>query len=194
MTRLFIIIATALLLSSCNAELTAHPWELLDFSSEEEFISHVRDFQSVFSEDESHDDSHKVANVTHYYKFKNPPTGANLNRISLGTTGVNIAVEYRNSQHLNDLGEPEGVMIQYAPHYLFDAEKRDAWTPQTFHEAREIDGTTYFIRKGDGIAGLLWAVEWINAEGYRMYSAFPYRFTADEVLAYVSDLERVEIG
>ena len=198
-----ILAALILFLASCDEsksgdslEPVSHPAELLEFYSEEEFIAYVRDFQSVSAEGESRADNHGIANITHYYKLKNLPLGATLSEISLGTTGVNVSTIYYNPQHFSDSGSPERVMIQYSPYYSYNIEENSFWIHKRFPEEayiREIDGVTYYIRKGDGIAGLLWGAAWVNADGYHMKANFPYRFTADEVLAYVSDLERVEI-
>jgi hypothetical protein len=207
MTRLFILIATVFFLSSCSTEVEPESSVSrlpLQFDSEEEFITHVQEFQSdarisAFSESDDFDDYYGVSNITHYYKFKNPPPGANLSQISLGTTGANVSTIYYNPQHHNDLGDPERIMIQYSPYISYtsdDIETYGVWARSFRHEEqiREIDGIRYYIRRTSGFVGQLWAVEWVNSDGYYMGASFPYRFTADEVLGYVSDLERVEIG
>jgi hypothetical protein len=83
-------------------------------------------------------------------------------------------------------------MIQYAPDYWFDIEEEGLWVRTNRLEPHifELEGLTYYIWKG----GNTWIAEWVNADGYNMNAEFPLRFTAEEVLGYISDLERVEIG
>jgi len=85
------------------------------------------------------------------------------------------------------------LWILFSPNSSTDIETGISWPQRPFPDEsyiREIDGVTYYIAKWTQT----WFVEWVNVDGHVMDTAFPYRFTADEVLAYVSDLERVEIG
>jgi len=160
------------------------------FPSEElmlEYISLMRsELMMVYGE--IHPESELT--ITHYYRLKNPPPETEVNQVTLYQSGMTL--EYDTAR--------ERIMIRYNNYYSFDIETRGLWTERPFpNEAyiREIDGVTYYIRKVDASIAetvmFLWSVEWYNADGYYMSASFPYRFTADEVLAYVSDLERVEI-
>jgi hypothetical protein len=166
---------------------------ILHFYSEEELAEHFR------NEDNGTMGTHSASDnrtPTHYYKLKNPPQGVEINHISIGSA---VIVRYDNESTGEDY-EPT-LWIQVAPYSPTDIETR-LWSQRRFPEEsyiREIDGITYYIWKGEG-EGLrnssffLWGVAWVNADGYYMSAQFPYRFTAEEVLGYVSDLERVEIG
>ena len=173
------------------------------FSSEEEFIAYVREFQNnpqnafVGNEDDEYNEfrgEYGLTMFTHYYKLKNPPTNAKI-RVIFPTANSLVTIIYDTQ-----MPDPEGehMMIQYGPHLSFDIATKSSWPDRPFPEEsyiREIDGVTYYIAKWNSFGSIfLWAVYWINADGYHMTAEFPYRFTADEVLAYVSDLERVEIG
>ena len=164
----------------------------LDFYSEEELLGH---FIKAESEQGGIFAPFNNERVTHYYKLKNPPPGAELYRISIL---ANISTEYYTERE--DSGEREHIWFEYYPllDWGYDTEESNNWPDPRFPEEsykRELDGLTYYISKGEGsYDDFRWRVEWYNADGYHMSSNFPYRFTADEVLAYVSDLERVEIG
>jgi hypothetical protein len=171
------------------------PWcsstrsHILHFYSEEELAEHFR------NEDNGTMGIHGASDnrtPTHYYKLKNPPQGSNINHISISS---NVIVSYDNE--ITD--DHESVFsILFSPYYSTDIETGIVWPQRPFPEEsyiREIDGVTYYIAKWDSRGDIfLWRVDWYNADGYYMWGQFPLRFTADEVLGYVSDLERVEIG
>jgi hypothetical protein len=166
------------------------------FSSEEEFVEQVltqrSDAMGINSASEN-ENVYKLDTITHYYKFKNPPPDAIIRRIS-PTSPVGIIIIYDTQK--GDI-EGENLHIHYVHGVLYDIEEDGAWA----HSIRkgdfnaELDGIKYYIWHGtvDGVP-VNWNVEWVNEDGYNIGAKFPYRFTADEVLGYVSDLERVEIG
>ena len=197
MKTLAILILSAIFLSSCeridlipdNTEDSGghrdHMGDVLNFSSEEELHEYVRN-GGIHSESEDFD----VVIPTHYFKFKNPPPEAVVLNMSIETA---VTVRY-DTQRTEE--EPT-LWIKYVHTLSYDIETEGLWRSLAFPDEsyiREIDGIKYYICKWgyDGVFG--WDVEWVNADGYNMRAQFPYRFTADEVLAYVSDLERVEIG
>ena len=167
----------------------------LDFSSEEEFIEYAlgvqnerADLFSVYSEEEFY----ILETSSRYYRLKTSPEEANLHQITV-VPGYEVTVSYYvQKSDADDFGL---ITIQYSPYYTFNIATRH-WPSPFPDEAyiREIDGSTYYIAKWSSGMSLLWVVEWYNEEGCHMMAQFPLRFTADEVLAYVSDLERVEIG
>jgi hypothetical protein len=176
------------------------PWcsstrsNILHFYSEEELAEHFR------NEDNGTMGTHSASDnriPTHYYKLKNPPPGVEINHISI-ISGV--IVRYDNESTGEDY-EPT-LWVLLAPYSSTDIETGIVWPHRPFPEEsyiRELDGITYYIWKGEGVglrnsSFFLWGAAWVNADGYYMSAQFPYRFTADEVLGYVSDLERVEIG
>jgi hypothetical protein len=134
---------------------------------------------------------------THYYKLKNPPTGAEFNHITVWDT---IKVAYH--METEDSDEPESISVSWSPrskHWGSDIETLGIWIDRPFPEESyicELDGITYYITKwGGGEDAFFWEVKWYNTDGgYHMFARFPLRFTVDEMLGYVSDLERVEIG
>jgi hypothetical protein len=161
----------------------------LYFYSEEELQEHFRSGEVLRIENESKTISYDVPK--HYYKLKNPPPEVVIVHIGIAH---HVIVRY-GTQKGDDWGEP--LHIQYIHTLSYDIETEGIWRSLAFPEEsyiREIDGINYYIRKGMGRDTPVWAVEWVNADGYNMKAQFPYRFTADEVLGYVSDLERVEIG
>jgi hypothetical protein len=168
----------------------------LYFNSEEEFINYVQ------NEDEgtrSARRDYRLDTLTHYYKFRNPPTGAKIQRIGPGTMGTHITVTY-DLQLIDANGNPEysPLQIRYNPHSIhpnIETLSTGGWTQRPFPEESYIfeeDGLKYYIWAGIGVSGMLWGAEWVY-EGYYMLAYFPFRFTAEEVLGYISDLERVEI-
>jgi hypothetical protein len=174
-----------------------HDFDPLYFYSENEFVEYVQEVQneetgsfSAYGESEGYVDT-----LSRYYRLKNPIGEMRLRMIT--GTRYEVAVLYYAQE-----ADSEHIMIRYSPYYNFDIETHGLWTERPFPKEsyiRELDGVIYYIRKVDSRADpsaplLLWSIEWYNADGYYMHSQFPYRFTAEEVLGYVSDLERVEIG
>jgi len=176
-------------------------WSVSDFSgelhfySEEELHEHFQNGGAMRVESEDETRSYDVP--THYYKFKNPPTGVEITHIQIWGS---VLVDYNNPNDAEDYGST--FSLRFSPTYSKDIETEGLWTERPFPNEsyiREVDGLTYYIRKVDGsiprIEIFFWSVEWYNSDGYYMHSYFPYdRFTPDEVLEYLSDLERVEIG
>jgi hypothetical protein len=203
MKKLVILILAALFLVSCERidQIPEIP-EMPDSTEESgRHISGHGDILNFHSEEELHDyfrggirgesEESSVVTPTHYYKFKNPPPEAVVLNMSIAH---HVIVRY-DTQKGDDWGE--SLHIQYIHTLQYDIETEGLWTHRAFPEEsyiREIDGITYYIRKTVGAGIHYWSVEWINADEYNMSAWFPYRFTVDEVLGYVSDLERVEIG
>jgi hypothetical protein len=164
------------------------------FSSEEEFVEQVltqrSDAMGINSASEN-ENVYKLDTITHYYKFKNPPPDAIITAI-YPQDAFSIAIIYGTKQE-NAEGESLHIVYRHdGSGDLFDIESRNPFYEESY--VREIDGVTYYICKARGSNKPLWVAEWYNEEGYHMFVQFPYSFTADEVLGYVSDLERVEIG
>jgi hypothetical protein len=196
MKRLVILIL-AVVLSSCgvqNPEVVPGPAENArvsmphpTFNSEEEFMEFMQgDRDETALGTQSYLD---IDEITHYYRLKNPPPGAIVDYIAV-TSWVIIMYD---TQEADVEYFSRTIMIHYAPDY-FDIEKEGFWVRRIppFDESHifEKDGLTYYIWKG----GTTWIAEWVNEDGYNMKANFPYCFTAEEVLGFVSDLERVEIG
>jgi hypothetical protein len=168
------------------------------FPSEEEFVNHVLEVQNGIRDEscEYFGFDEFFVGISHYYKFKNPPPDAIIHSMSVGP----IVVVY-DTQKPNVGKIREHMMIQYYPDSLyppFDIEEDGGWAWRPFPDESyvfEKNGIKYYIRKGTGLGEtiLLWGAEWVNEDGYYMKANFPSRFTAEEVLGYISDLERVEI-
>ena len=166
---------------------------IIDFSSEEELLEYISLMraESMTVYGEIHPESEFT--ITHYYRLKNPPPETELKWITLLRFGITLEYDTESDEY-------ERVMIKHQRlSDSFDIETKGLWIQRPFPNEsyiREIDGITYYIAKATGLGEsvLLWSIEWVTGDDL-MYSEFPYdRFTADEVLAYVSDLERVEIG
>jgi hypothetical protein len=203
MKKLVILILAALFLVSCERidQIPDIP-EMPDSTEESRgHRNHMGDILNFHSEEELHDyfrgggtrgesEESSVVIPTHYFKFKNPPPEAVVLNMSIETA---VTVRY-DTQRTEE--EPT-LWIKYVHTLQYDIETEGIWRSLAFPDEsyiRELDGIKYYIRKGMGRDIPVWAVEWVNADGYNMRAQFPYRFTADEVLGYVSDLERVEIG
>jgi hypothetical protein len=158
---------------------------ILHFYSEEELAEHFR------NEDNGTMGIHGASDnrtPTHYYKLKNPPPETNINHIQIWGS---VLVSYDNES--TDGSDEPPLWVLYSLSSSTDIETGIVWPQRPFPEEsyiREIDRVTYYIAKWTQT----WFVEWVSADGYKMSAQFPLRFTADEVLGYVSDLERVEIG
>jgi hypothetical protein len=130
---------------------------------------------------------------THYYRHISPPPGAIIEQIVLGP---NIAVVYDTQR--GDL-EGEHMMILYFPdssYGSYDIETDGFWAEHQFpYESYvfELNGIKYYISKGMGWSLPTWVAEWVNVDRYNMRAQFPYRFTPEEVLGYISNIERVDI-
>jgi hypothetical protein len=209
MKKLLILAVSAFLLVSCGAEVipsedyegnhaenarVSGPWP--HFESEEEFVDFILDAQSG-TMDEGDAFQYRnldVGAVTHYYRLKNPPPEAIINSIRLATGPITVVYD---TQKKDATGEH--MMIEYSRNSLnwsYEIEESANWAWRPFPEESYIikdEGLTYYISKRMGLSMPTWAAEWYNAEGYHMSGQFPYRFTAEEVLGFVSDLERVEI-
>jgi hypothetical protein len=168
----------------------------LRFFSEEEFVEYVQNLQdektdtfSAYSEQDE-----RLDMLSRYYRLKNVPEGATFPDVTV-TEGTLFLTYY-----MQDIAYSQFrlITIRYSPYFTFDIETEGFWVERRFPEEsyiREVDGLTYYIRKAESMENVFhWTVEWYNADGYHMFANFPYRFTADEVLGYVSDLEWVEIG
>jgi hypothetical protein len=211
MKKLLILGISAFLLASCISEEskvapTREPTQTrenhgynppLDFSSEKDFLDYV---QNEDEETQDERNEFRLDTLTHFYKLKNPPTDAIIRRIRVTESVVTVVYD---TQKPNDDGS-EHMMIQYSPksllspHWSYDIEEDGHWMNYPFPEEAyvfEKEEIKYYIRKVTGLGHtiLLWSAEWYNADKYYMYSEFPHRFTAEEVLGFVSDLERVEI-
>jgi hypothetical protein len=200
MKKLVILILAIFILSSCGTQTpkieesessASYVGDVPIFASEEELFEYVQ------NRDESAVDSEWAeffAGITHYYKLKNPPPGATVSYIDPAAT---IVVVY--DTHVFDVsGHSEHLMIKYLPYGSHGIETSSNWIQRQFPEESHIiekDGLKYYIQKGTGLGGLmmLWRAEWVNEDGYNMVANFPFRFTAEEVLGYISDLERVDI-
>jgi hypothetical protein len=164
------------------------PW----FSSEEEFIEYMRSDQDETTNERN---MHDFDEITHYYKLANPPQDIEIYLIAPGG-GVGIVYDTKR----NESGEY--MMIQYhlGSGYIdwsYNIEASTNWIERPFPEESHIlekEGLTYYISKWTAGTDFLWSADWYNADGYNMRANFPYRFTPEEVLGYISDLERVEIG
>jgi hypothetical protein len=203
MKKLLALAVSAFLLVSCGAEVIPtgdyegdptgnarvsmpHP----TFNSEEEFMEFMQG-----DRDETALGTHSfidLNSLTHYYRLKNPPPEAIINYIAL-TSWVVIIYD---TQKVDTKGEH--MMIQYGASGFYDIEEEGQWVRRRapFGESHifEKDGFTYYIWKASAGEYSLWNAEWYNTDGYNMFAQFPFRFTAEEVLGYISDLERVEIG
>jgi hypothetical protein len=205
MKKLFVLLVTAFLVSSCGTEKSriepvatpstpkpteepmSYNFQEYDFYSEEEFIEYVLNERGEILDEHREFDKNNPLTHTRYYKLKNPPEGAIISSIYLG---VEVSVTY-DTQH-NDAGDYKYIKIRYSPYYSFDIEEDGLWNRGVRHESHifELGDIKYYVHK----ASHTWTAEWYNEDGYYMSAAFPYRFTAEEVLGYISDLERVEIG
>jgi hypothetical protein len=210
MKRLLILAVSAFLLVSCGAEVipsgdyegdlaenarVSGPWP--HFESEEEFVDFILEAQSgTMDEGDAFQYRDLDLNAyTHYYRLKNPPPGAVINFITI--TASPLSVDY-DIDRIDGYGLRERIVIIYSPHSSYNIEDEGLWVRSRHSgESRifEEDGLKYYIWQGISISERpLWSAEWVNADGYNMNAEFPYRFTAEEVLGYISDLERVEIG
>jgi hypothetical protein len=199
MKKLLILAVSAFLLVSCGAEVIptgdyegdptgnahgriANPI----FNSEAEFMEFMQgDRGETASCPHSFLD---LDELTHYYRLKSPPLGAIVDYIAVTSW---VIVMY-DTQEADGDERSRTIMIHYAPDYWYDIEEEGFWVRSARGESHifEEDGLTYYIWKG----GTTWIAEWVNEDGYNMKANFPYRFTAEEVLGYISDLKRVEIG
>ena len=177
-------------------------YEPYDFSSEEEFVAFAQSFQSEAQHEiepfgvSSEREARFVDMISRYYRLKNPPPEATIRYIS--ATEGNISVAYNTQKYEAD-GSREWMVVRYSNYYSFDIEASPHWTRRPFPDESyifEVDELKYYIQKGTGggYSYFLWSIQWYNADGYYMSATFPYRYTAEEVLAFVSDIERVEIG
>jgi hypothetical protein len=167
------------------------PNEASIFTSEEEFLEYMINGRAEATAKYGEIDSRSYFMHTHYYKLKNPPPDLPLLNI---VSAFGITLTYGTQSD-----EDERIVIRYDPNRSFDIETDMFWVQQSElfeSHIREIDGITYYIAKVDkwDDEAWPWDVQWYNTDGCYMRAYFPYRFTADEVLGYVSDLERVEIG
>jgi len=165
------------------------------FSSEEELFDFVQNQQNEAISAASAEDERSgwnIYGVTHYYKLKNPPDGAIISHIALAAS---VVVLYDTQR---DVAENDYMMMQYGTYGLYDIETRSNWANPKFPDESyifEVDVIKYYIRRANSLSETpIWVAEWVNADGYNMRANFPYRFTPEEVLAFVSDVERVEIG
>jgi hypothetical protein len=199
-------ILAAIILSSCSAPIAPTPnipeiadndepkvsYSIAppDFFSEEEFIEYLLNIQSNVRDEGYEYDEFGLVALTHYYKLATLPPEAIFYRIT-PVHGVSVV------HHIQAEESRERIMIRYSSYYSFDIEEDGLWTERPFPEESHIiehEGLTYYIRKVMGRDIPHWSVEWYNNDRYYMHSEFPYRFTPEEVLGYISDLERVEIG
>jgi hypothetical protein len=164
---------------------------IYDFFSGEAFIDFAQSVQNGTS-DEGTQKPLLVETLSRYYKLKNPPSGVKVRRIS--ATERDVSVIYDTQQI--STGFFEYMMVQYSPYYSYDIEKDGLWNrviPKSEPDMYELENIKYYIWKGMDGENPFWTAEWYNADGYYMRANFPFRFTAEEVLGYISDLERVEI-
>jgi len=152
--------------------------DILDFNSEEELFEYLQ------SEDRDTDKESRFTMPTHYYKFRNPPQDAIIILVSV-YNDVNIMYDTQRTEF-------ESMNIRLIPVLPFDVMEKGMWGRGGMDGkfTAEKDGIIYYFIE----SAANWIIEWNNADGYYFFVQFPYRFTADEVLGYVSDLERVEIG
>jgi len=176
-----------------NSGMTGHP-PPPTFASEEEMLEYIMSWRADRMELYSETEPQGYFAVTHYYRLKNPPPETAISEIVLYSSGITLL-------YGTESDEFEPFVIKYNNYHSYDIETRGFWAERPFPNEsykREQDGVTYYICKADGSTGktevFLWVVDWYNSDGYKMTAQLPYRFTADEVLSYVSDLERVEIG
>jgi hypothetical protein len=197
--KLVILVAVLTLISSCNVDESTrsacYVGDVLHFFSEEELFDYVRNEHSEHGETLNAFDERDWRSPdarTHYYKLASPPPGAIIQRITLGPA---IAVVY-DTQKPGVSEIEEHMMIQYGILGLYDIESQSSWVDRRFPEESyvfDLNGIKYYIRKVTAGDYFLWSVEWVNADGYNVYAQFPYRFTPEEVLGYISNIERVEI-
>jgi hypothetical protein len=202
MKKLIALLITAFLLSSCNAgnpEVIPNeePAKMQlavaersrSFSSEEEFT----DF--VLNEGRGEMSTHSTQNVdalTYYYKLANLPPDITFRAIF---PEGDIVYE---TQELDTNGRRERISIMYSPHWSYDIETRGFWINPDFPDESymfEEEGLKYYIARvlGWNKSYSFWKTEWVNRDGYHMIGSFPYRFTPEEVLSYISNIERVDI-
>jgi hypothetical protein len=202
MKKLLILAVSAFLLVSCGAEVIptgdyeggptgnahgriANPI----FNSEAEFMEFMQgDRGETASCPHSFLD---LDELTHYYRLKNPPLGAIVDYIAVTSW---VIVMY-DTQEADGDERSRTIMIHYGAGGFYNIEEEGFWVRSARGESHifEEDGLTYYIWKESAGEYFLWNAEWVNADGYNMYSQFPSRFTAEEVLGYISDLERVDI-
>jgi hypothetical protein len=211
MKKLVILAVSAFLLVSCGAEVIptgdyegdptgnarmSGPWP--SFESEEEFVDFILEAQSG-TMDEGDAFQYRdldVGAVTHYYRLKNPPMEAIINSIRLATGPITIAYDTQKKD-----AKGEHMMMEYSRNPLngsYNIEDEGLWArrspPLGESHIFELEGLTYYIWKVSAGEYFLWTAEWANVDGHHTVAQFPYRFTPEEVLGYISDLERVEIG
>jgi hypothetical protein len=219
MKKVFILLAAAVLISSCDSEApgdtlfaptpniteTASPTpsptekeptmsghgDPPEFNSEEEFLEYMLSKRNVILDEGEEIDPRSLFALTHYYRLNNLPPETNIYYI---TPGNGVSIVY----HMYVEGFRERIMIKYSSHFSFDIEVDGLWRHRPFPEEShiiELEGIKYYIRKVTGLGEtiLLWSAEWYNEDGYYMSAELPYRFTVEEVLGLVSDIERVEI-
>jgi hypothetical protein len=203
--KLVIFILAALFLVSCDRRDQIPEIPEMPDSTEESggHRNHMGDILNFHSEEELHDyfrggirgesEESSVVTPTHYYKFKNPPPEAVVLNMSIAH---HVIVRYDTQQE--EVGNGQ-LNIQYIHTLQYDIETEGIWKSTASIRKEdfnaELDGIKYYIWYGrtSGVP-VTWNAEWVNEDGYNMVAHFPLRFTADEVLGYVSDLERVEIG
>jgi len=157
------------------------------FYSEEELSEYFQNEYDGMQRDNQSSWREALWLPTHYYRLKTSPPDTVIRQINLDW---DVWVTYAPKEcRFYDYD----FIIRYYPFSSYDIETYGVWpkrpSPRTSY-IREIGGITYYIARWDDI----WRVEWVNEDEFNMRAIFPYlRFTADEVLAYVSDLERVEI-
>jgi hypothetical protein len=222
MKKLVILFLATFILSSCGTEEIPYLDEEHDekamacrippyFNSEEDFINYVLEVQNG-TRDEIGEDYYwdeLFAEITHYYKLKNPPQGAMIFAIQPGP----ITVRY-DTHNFEYNGDNEHLWIRYSSDCSpncsncppdcsmchrcsgYDIETEEQWVNRKFPEESYIlekDGLKYYIRKENGMNYPHWRAEWYSANGNYMDARFPYRFTPEEVLGYISNIERIEI-
>jgi hypothetical protein len=206
MKKLVILILVAVLLTSCElqelgvdsniepTESTVSSGYWPHFQSEDEFIEYVLNESSEMPTELSANSEGNSSRITHYYRLKNPPLGASVSGISLAGE---VTILYDTHEFEAD-GRREWLNIRYAPNWSVDIETDGDWRHRPFSDESyvyELDGIKYYVAKwtADGGTILCWGAEWINEDGYYMKALFPYRFTPEEVLGYISNIERVDI-
>jgi len=180
------------------------------FYSEEEFVEYALNFDSdTLIEGREWRDEHNIPAPTHYYRLKTLPPDTIFHYIHFVSSifiaydtqkdaiGEYLSIRQSSRCHLDCLRRcPPRCSSCPLCDGSCEIETGGFWTERLFPEESYIfeeEGLKYYIKKVSGDDYFLWAAEWYNADGYYMDAQFPYRFTAEEVLGYISDLERVEI-
>ena len=149
------------------------------FFSEEEFADYVRE---EFGTDD-------LDVILRYYRLKTLPPETEFGFI----TGSGSTFIMYNTNRIDIDGESEWMSISTSPE-VYDIETGMIWSNRDYYDdsfIREIDGIKYYIYKALREKHM-WFIRW-HYEDVSLHAQFPARFTIDEVLAYVSDLERVDI-